>query len=196
MINWKVSLVLIHCLPWSIITTIWQRRIHKTGSTRDSPQCFLDPVYTFIVSCSLGESYVRTLPVKGTKINSQDLVLILYSLYIYEMRLHYSVLLDFTFLPLFLLANLFGKSSGWSGDWADRYIHPFHFPLSRADCWLLHSAGIYISLTQLLEYIDTLLQDKSHRKGWFRDLFSRYWARDFAGLGAESMESYGYGVMA
>lgn len=48
---------------------------------------------------------------------------------------------------------------------------------------------------ELIGYLDTLLQDlglSSHRKGWFKDLFSPCWARDFAGLEAEFMKRYGY----
>ncbi|CAG8952777.1 hypothetical protein HYFRA_00009022 [Hymenoscyphus fraxineus] len=49
---------------------------------------------------------------------------------------------------------------------------------------------------ELIGYTDTLLKDlglKSHRKGWFKDLFSPLWARDLAGLKPEFMEKYGYG---
>lgn len=49
---------------------------------------------------------------------------------------------------------------------------------------------------ELIGYTDTLLKDlglNSHRKGWFKDLFSPLWARDFAGLEPEFIQKYGYG---
>lgn len=48
----------------------------------------------------------------------------------------------------------------------------------------------------LLGYVDTLLRDmdlSSHRKGWFKDLFSTMWARDYAGVKGEFVEKFGYG---
>lgn len=48
---------------------------------------------------------------------------------------------------------------------------------------------------ELIGYCDTLLKDlglRSHRKGWFKDLFAPTWAKDFGGLKAEFMEKYGY----
>jgi hypothetical protein len=47
----------------------------------------------------------------------------------------------------------------------------------------------------VIGYTDTLLRDlglHSNRKGWFKDIFSSVWARDFRGLKAEFMEKYGY----
>jgi len=49
---------------------------------------------------------------------------------------------------------------------------------------------------EMIGYLDTLLGDlglKSHRKGWFKDLFSPYWAKDFMGLKGEFVKKYGYG---
>lgn len=48
---------------------------------------------------------------------------------------------------------------------------------------------------ELIGYTDTLLKDmglRTHRKGWFKDIFSSLWARDFGGLKAEFMKKYGY----
>ncbi|CAL5870399.1 uncharacterized protein PFLUO_LOCUS4635 [Penicillium psychrofluorescens] len=48
---------------------------------------------------------------------------------------------------------------------------------------------------ELVGYTDVLLKDmglRTHRKGWFKDIFSSVWARDFRSLKAEFMKKYGY----
>lgn len=47
---------------------------------------------------------------------------------------------------------------------------------------------------ELVGYCDSLLQDlglKSHRRGWFRDLFAPFVASNFAGLKDEYLKKYG-----